>query len=151
MGGAGGASRFVKTWDNLTLFITGQVLLPSTLSPLTQQVLGSGIWSHRICPYPDKWLFLAYWVILLTLFNCCYLYCICGIWLQCPLSIWPQEYHGKGRQHFKGCARYVGVQCMVRPPKMAVLLLSVHPLLSQCLFTYTLLTWLIFLHPCPRL
>ena len=39
--------------------------------------------------------------------------------------------------------RYI---CMVRPLRMTVLLLSVHPLPHQ----YTLCTWLAFLYTCPR-
>ena len=40
--------------------------------------------------------------------------------------------------------------CMVRPPMMAVLLLSVHPLLDQCLLHPYLLTGLTFLRTCPK-
>ena len=36
-------------------------------------------------------------------------------------------------QDCKGCAGCIRVECMIRPPKMAILLLSVHPLLDQCL------------------
>ena len=40
--------------------------------------------------------------------------------------------------------------CVIRPPKMAVLLLSIHPLLGQCLLHLHLLTWLTFLYAWPR-
>ena len=40
--------------------------------------------------------------------------------------------------------------CVIRPPKTAILLLSVHPLLHQCLLHLYLLTWLTFLCTCPR-
>ena len=39
--------------------------------------------------------------------------------------------------------------CMVRPLKMTLLLLSVHPLLHQCLLHLHLLPWLTFLCTCP--
>ena len=39
---------------------------------------------------------------------------------------------------------------MVRPLKMAVLLLSVHPCPTRACFPYTLLTGLTFLRTCPR-
>ena len=41
-------------------------------------------------------------------------------------------------------------RCVIRPLKMAVLLLSIHPLLGQCLLHLHLLTWLTFLYACPR-
>ena len=40
--------------------------------------------------------------------------------------------------------------CLIRPPKMAVLLLSIHPLLDQCLLHLHLLTRLTFLYAWPR-
>ena len=40
--------------------------------------------------------------------------------------------------------------CMITPPKMALLLLSIHPLLNQCLLHLHLRTWLTFLYACPR-
>ena len=40
--------------------------------------------------------------------------------------------------------------CVIRTPKMAILLLSVHPLTNQCLLHLHLLMWLTFLHTCPR-
>ena len=63
------------------------------------------------------------------------LYCICGIWLQCLLHTWPRGSCGRGMdQDCKGCAGCLGVECMIRPPKMDVLLFSVHPLPNQVLF-----------------
>ena len=51
-----------------------------------------------------------------------------------PLHTRPQGYCGRGAdQDCKGRAGHVGVECMVTPLKMAVLLLSVHPLPDQCL------------------
>lgn len=52
---------------------------------------------------------------------------------------------GWGDQDCKGWAGSVGVECMVRPRKVAVPLLSVHPRLTTACFTCTLYTCLTFL------
>ena len=62
---------------------------------------------------------------------------VCGFWL--PLCTWPQGYQRRGAdQDCKGHVGYVEVKYMIRPPKMAVLLLLGHPLSDQ---------FLIYLHP----
>ena len=62
---------------------------------------------------------------------------VCCIWL--PPCTWPQGYHGRGAaQDCKGHVGYIEVEYMIRPPKMAVLLLSGHPLSDQ---------WLLYLLP----
>lgn len=40
-------------------------------------------------------------------------------------------------QDFEVHAGFIGEECVVRPPRLAVLLLSVHPLLDQCLHHLT--------------
>ena len=58
-----------------------------------------------------------------------------------PEGIWWKA-RGYGDQGCKGWAGSVGVECMVRPLKVAVSLLSVHPLPDQCLLhQYTIHTW----------
>ena len=122
-------------------------LLPLTPSPLTCWVLGS-----QICPHPGDSLFWSYWVsyswylasgvcVVFAVSDCHALLCT---WSQGCLRRGPD-------QDCKGHERHIGVECVIRPPKMAVLLLSIHPLLDQSLLHLHLLTWLTFLPiaPCP--
>ena len=57
-----------------------------------------------------------------------------------PLYAWPQWYHRKGvGQDFRDPAEYVGMERMVRPLKMAALLLSIHPCWTRlCFFQVTI-------------
>ena len=74
-------------------------------------------------------------ILLLILFGCCCLHCIYGIWLQSPSThLIPGNCRREEDQDFKGHAGYIGVECMVMPLKMVVLLLSVHLLPFKCLF-----------------
>lgn len=53
----------------------------------------------------------------------------------------PRDVSEEGQAKIpKGHARHIGVECVIRPPKMAVLLLSIHPLLDQSLLHLHLLT-----------
>ena len=74
-------------------------------------------------------------ILLLILFGCCCLHRIYGILLQSPSTHpIPGNSRREEDQDFKGRAGYIGVECMVMPLKMVVLLLSVHLLPFKCLF-----------------
>ena len=99
------------------------------------KIINSHNLCHQISLLITLWAGVIRCILLLILFGCCCLHCIYGIWLQSPSThLIPGNCRREEDQDFKGHAGYIGVECMVMPLKVVVLLLSVHLLPFKCLF-----------------
>ena len=109
----------------------------------------ASLWNEFVCwvysknPLASLWAFLKNWPnkhlapkfahLLDSWYSLAAGVCIAFVVFACsaPWYLGPQRYMGRGvDQYCKGWAEYVGVRCTVMPFKMAVLLLSMHPLFN---------------------
>ena len=122
----GGSSWIVKTRGGQTFLITVQVAAAVDSSPLTGKHLApecAHVLACDCCKHATYVIFHAFWLLLSVL----YLWYLIAV----PFCI-PDPRDIMETRIVKGCAGFIGVGCIIRPPKMAVLLLT-HPLLHQLL------------------